>query len=96
MCSGDPALYYCRSFDVGGRLPDRLALINTDDKPGTAGLAGGSEKKILSSSFCTPKWSACQLLSHYQSSEPFLSPVRPLDVLLVDDTISWKCFTGNL
>jgi hypothetical protein len=47
MLSGDPMLYHCRSFDVGGRLPGRLALINTDDKPGTAGLAGSFEKKDI-------------------------------------------------
>ena len=55
MRSGDPMLYHCRSFDVEGRLPGRLALINTDDKPGTAGLAGSFEKKIFSSSFYAPE-----------------------------------------
>jgi len=48
-------LYHCRSFDVEGRLPGRLALINTDDKPGTVGLAGSFEKKIFSSSFYAPE-----------------------------------------
>jgi hypothetical protein len=92
MRSGDPMLYHCRSFDVEGRLPGRLALINTDDKPGTAAVAGSFEKKIFSSSFCALKWPACPLLSHYQSSEPFLSPVRlhPTFLLLrnVNYTIS--------
>jgi hypothetical protein len=59
MCSGGPVPYYCRSFDVGS--PGRLALINTDDKPGRARLAGNFEKKIFSSSLHTPYG----LLAHY-------------------------------
>ena len=93
MRSGDPVLYHCRSFDVEGHLPGRLALINTDDKPGTAALAGSFEKKIfflLPS--VPPKWPACPLLSHYQSSEPFLSPVRLHSTFLLLRNVSGTIF----
>jgi hypothetical protein len=58
--------YYCRSFDVGS--PGRLALINTDDKPGRARLGANFEKKIFSS-LRTPYG----LLAHYSCIPNFLN-----------------------